>query len=100
MYRSATLLVTASYWESFCIPVGEAAASAIPSIVREVYALKEHVELGYAIGFREDSSECFVEAVGKALDNYEKLARRGYEVSRKLFWPSLVAKRVLKLLGH
>ena len=99
IYKNATLLVTASYGESFCLPVGEAVASAIPSIVREVYALKEHVELGYAVGFREDSPEYFVKAVGKALDNYEKLATRGYEVSRKLFYPSLVAERILKLLN-
>jgi glycosyltransferase involved in cell wall biosynthesis len=98
VYKNTTLLVTASYWESFCLPVAEAAASAVPSVIRETYALKDHVELGYAIGFREDSPECFAEAIGKSLDNYEILARRGYEVSRKLFWPSLVAEKVLKLL--
>lgn len=98
MYSNTTLLVTASYWESFCLPVGEAAASAIPSVVREMYALREHVEWGYAVGFKEDSGESFVRAIGKALDNYRKLALRGYEISRKLFYPSVVAERVLKLL--
>jgi len=98
MYSITTLLVTASYWESFCLPVGEVAASAIPSVVREMYALREHVEWGYAVGFKEDSGESFVRAIGKALDNYKKLALRGYEISRKLFYPSVVAERVLKLL--
>ena len=68
MYSNTTLLVTASYWEGFGLPVGEAAASAIPSVVREVYALREHVEWGYAVGFKEDSGESFVRAIGKALD--------------------------------
>jgi glycosyltransferase involved in cell wall biosynthesis len=98
MYSITTLLVTASYWESFCLPVGEAAASAIPSVVREVYALKEHVEWGYAVGFKEDSGESFVRAIGKALDDYKKLALRGHEISKKLFYPMVVAKRVSKLL--
>ena len=98
MYSNTTLLVTASYWEGFRLPVGEAAASAIPSVVREMYALREHVDWGYAVGFKEDSGESFVRAIGKALDNYRMLALRGYEISRKLFYPSVVAERILKLL--
>ena len=98
LYERSTILVTASYWESFCLPVAEAAAASTPSVVREAYALKEHVKLGYATGFREDSAEAFVEAVGKAIDNYDKLARAAYSISRKLFHPSKVACRILKIL--
>ena len=98
LYERSTILVTASYWEGFCLPVAEAAAAGTPSVVREAYALKEHVRLGYAIGFREDSAEAFVEAVGKAIDNYDRLARTAYSISRKLFHPSKVACRILKIL--
>jgi len=97
-YADSTLLVTASYWESFCLPVAEATAAATPSVVREVYALKDHVMLGYAIGFKKDNPENFVEAIGKALDRYEKLALRGFKIAHQLFHPSIVAKKILDLL--
>jgi glycosyltransferase involved in cell wall biosynthesis len=97
-YVDSTLLVTASYWESFCLPVAEAAAAATPSVVREVYALKDHVMLGYAIGFKKDNPENFIEAIGKALDRYEKLALRGFKIAQQLFHPSIVAKKILDLL--
>jgi glycosyltransferase involved in cell wall biosynthesis len=97
-FANTTLLVTASYWESFCLPVAEAAAAAIPSVVRNVYALKDHVMLGYAVGFEEDNPENFIEAIGKALDSYEKLALRGFKIAQQLFYPSVVAKKYLDLL--
>jgi glycosyltransferase involved in cell wall biosynthesis len=84
-FANTTLLVTASYWEGFCLPVAEAAAAAIPSVVRNVYALKDHVMLGYAVGFEEDNPENFIEAIGKALDSYEKLALRGFKIAQQLF---------------
>ncbi|WP_434730811.1 glycosyltransferase family 4 protein [Thermogladius sp. KZ2Tp1] len=98
IYQHSNILVTASYWESFCLPVAEAAASAMPSVVREAFALKEHIELGYAIGFSEDSEDAFVKAVGKVVDNYERLSHRAYSISRRLFHPSKVAERVNKIL--
>ena len=98
IYQHSNILVTASYWESFCLPVAEAAASAMPSVVREAFALKEHIELGYAIGFSEDSGDAFVKAVGKVVDNYERLSHRAYSISRRLFYSSKVAERVSKIL--
>jgi len=98
LYKHSNILVTTSYWESFCLPVAEAAASAMPSVVREAYALKEHVKLGYAVGFKEDSAEAFTKAIGRAIDRYDKLAQTAYEISKELFYPSVVAHRVLKIL--
>jgi len=98
LYLPSTVFVTASYLESFCIPVAEAAALGIPSVVRAVYALKEHVELGYAEGFDRDDPEEFVRALGKVLDNYEKMSIRGCQIARKLYHPAVVAKRVMEVL--
>ncbi|MEM4032984.1 MAG: glycosyltransferase family 4 protein [Zestosphaera sp.] len=97
-YRDATVLVSASYCESFCLPVAEAAAMGIPSVVRAVYALKEHVELGYAEGFNRDDPYEFLKALGRVLDNYEKLSERGREVARVLYHPYKVAQRVVAVL--
>jgi glycosyltransferase involved in cell wall biosynthesis len=77
-YADSTLLVTASYRENFFLPVAEAFAVATPSVVREVYALKDHAMLRYAIDFKRDNPENFIEAIGKALIRYEKLALRGF----------------------
>jgi len=98
LYFSSTVFVTASYWESFCIPVAEAAVLGVPSVVRAVYALKEHVELGYAVGFEKDYPEEFVKALGRVLDNYERMSIRGCEIARKLYHPAVVAKRVVEVL--
>ncbi|MEM0100184.1 glycosyltransferase family 4 protein [Saccharolobus sp.] len=97
-YREATILVTASNWEGFCLPVAEAAAMGIPSVVRAVYALKEHVELGYAEGFNKDDPYEFLMALGRVLDNYEKLSERGREVARLLYYPYKVAQRIMAVL--
>ncbi|MEM4889119.1 MAG: glycosyltransferase family 4 protein [Thermosphaera sp.] len=97
-YREATVLVSASYWEGFCLPVAEAAAMGIPSVVRAVYALKEHVELGYAEGFNRDDPYEFLKALGRVLDNYEKMSQRGREVARVLYHPYKVAQRVVAVL--
>ncbi|MEM1646449.1 MAG: glycosyltransferase family 4 protein [Ignisphaera sp.] len=97
-YREATVLVSASYWESFCLPVAEAAAMGIPSVVRAVYALKEHIELGYAEGFNRDDPYEFLKALGRVLDNYEKLSERGRKVARLLYHPYKVAQRVIAVL--
>ena len=97
-YKEATVLVSASYWESFCLPVAEAAAMGIPSVVRAVYALKEHVELGYAEGFNKNDPYEFLKALGRVLDNYGKLSERGREVARLLYHPYKVARRIIAVL--
>jgi len=98
LYLTSTVFVTASYWEGFCLPVAEAITLGIPSVVRSVYALKEHVELGYAAGFERDDPQEFIKALGKVMDNYEKMSINGCEVARKLYHPEVVARRVLHLL--
>jgi len=98
LYRNSTLFITASYRESFCLPVAEAAATGTPSVVRGVYALRDHVEFGYATAFLNDVDDEVVDSIGRALDNYEKLATRGLKVSERLYLPTKVAKRVLRTL--
>jgi len=104
LYLTSTVFVTASYWEGFCLPVAEVATLGIPSVVRSVYALKEHVELGYAAGFEKDDPQEFVKALGKVIDGYENMSINGCKIAKKLYHPEVVARRILHLLrrlsGH
>ena len=52
----------------------------------------------YAIDFKRDNPENFIEAIGKALNRYEKLALRGFKIAQQLFHPSIIAKKILDLL--
>jgi len=97
LYNLCDIVITASYWESFCRPIIEGMSCGKPVVCRYVYANVEHVEnSGAAIGFKSDDPYEIVNAIEKALENYDELSKNARKYALK-FDSKVIAGKWLKL---
>jgi len=90
-YWACNIFLTASYWESFCLPVYEALATGMPAVTRNCSALSELVanKDSGVLGF--SSEEEIVDRISDCLHNYKELSRASRKFAEN-FAPSKVAE--------
>jgi len=70
LYNLSDIFFMPSYYEGFCLPLIEAMATGTPCVVREAYALAEHVYNSKAgASFKQDNIVEMLKATKKVLDN-------------------------------
>jgi glycosyltransferase involved in cell wall biosynthesis len=91
-YNIADIFITASYLEGFCLPAVEAMATGTPFVARDSFALSDHIrDSGAGVGFESDDPLEVVNAVKKAISNYDSLSTNAVRYAR-LFSSERVAK--------
>ena len=73
LYNISNIFFMPSYYEGFCLPVVEAMATGTPVVVREKYALAEHLYFSKAgKGFKNDNLLEIIGAINDVLDNHDE----------------------------
>ncbi|MDG6923119.1 MAG: glycosyltransferase family 4 protein [Nitrososphaerota archaeon] len=90
LYWASDIFITASLWESFCLPVYESLACGIPAIVRDSSALSELVDDPYSgvLGFKDEPE--IVDRVSDCLEHYRQLRMFGRRFAER-FSPERIA---------
>jgi len=91
VYWASNIFLTASYWESFCLPVYEALATGMPAVTRDCTALSELVanrDSG-VLGF--SSEDQIGDRISDCLDNYKELSGASRRFAEN-FAPNRVAE--------